>query len=104
MFFNQALAYEVKPQTLGLPAAFNSLGDVISAILPVFISVAGLALFAYLLMGGIKYITSGGDEKAVMEARKIITNAIIGMLIVFVAFWIVRILETILGIEITGTP
>lgn len=104
MFINQALAYEVTPQALGLPTAFNSLGDVVSAILPVIISVAGLALFAYLLMGGIKYITSGGDDKAIMEAKKIITNALIGMLIVFVAFWIVRILETVLGIEITGTP
>lgn len=102
MFFNQALAYEVNPQALGLPAAFNSLGDVITAILPVVISISGLALFAYLIMGGIKYITSGGDDKAIMEAKKILTNAIIGMIIVFVAFWIVRILETVLGLEITG--
>jgi hypothetical protein len=101
MFGREALAYIINPGVLHL-SGFNDLGGLISATLPVIISLSGLALFAYLLMGGLKYITSGGDDKAVMEARKIITNAIIGMGIVFVAFWIIRILETVLGLEITG--
>lgn len=101
MFGKESLAYEISSTALGL-GGFHDLGGLVSAILPVLISVAGLALFAYLIMGGIKYITSGGDEKAVMEAKKIITNALVGMIIVFVSFWIIRILETVLGLEITG--
>ena len=103
MLEKEALAFPITPGTLGL-SGFNDLGGLISAFIPVIISVAGLALFAYLILGGIKYITSGGDDKAIVEAKKIITSAIIGMMIVFVAFWVVRILETVLGIEITGTP
>ncbi len=101
MFGRVALAYTIDPTALHL-SGFSDLGGLVSAFLPVIISISGLALFAYLLMGGLKYITSGGDEKAVAEARKIITNAVVGMLIVFVAFWIIRILETVLGLEITG--
>lgn len=98
---NEALAFTINPNVVGL-SGFNDLGSLIGAILPVVISIAGLALFAYLILGGLKYITSGGDDKAIMEARKIITNAVVGMLIVFVSFWIIRILETVLGIEVTG--
>lgn len=102
MFFGIVLAYTITPQTLGLPAAFNSLGDVVAALLPVIIAISGLALFTALLIGGFKYITSGGDEKSIMEAKKIINNGLLGLLIVFVSFWIIRILETVLGLEITG--
>ncbi|MCL5003916.1 MAG: hypothetical protein M1352_01440 [Patescibacteria group bacterium] len=101
IFGKEALAFAITPSALGL-SGFNDLGSVVSAFLPVIISLAGLALFAYLLLGGIKYLTSGGDDKALMEARKIITNAVIGMIIVFISFWIIRIVETVLGISITG--
>lgn len=101
MFEKDALAFPIDPDALHL-SGYHDLGGLVSAFLPVIVSFAGLALFAYLMMGGIKYITSGGDDKAIMEAKKIITNALIGMIIVFVSFWIVKIIETVLGLEITG--
>lgn len=98
---NEALAYAIDPTTIGL-ATFTDLGSLISAFMPVVMAISGLLLFAYLLMGGLKYLSSGGDDKAIGEARKIITNAVIGLLIVFTAFFAVRILETVLGLQITG--
>lgn len=94
-------AYAILPPDVGLPA-FNDLNTIVSKLLPVVISLSGLAAFAFLIMGGIKYISAGGDEKALGDAKKTITNALVGLLIVFVAFWIIRILETVLGLNITG--
>lgn len=101
IFGKEALAYSIGTTTLGL-AGFPDLGSLIGAFLPVVMALSGLLLFGFLLMGGIKYLSSGGDDKAIGDARKIITNAVVGMLIVFVTFWVVRIIETVLGISVTG--
>lgn len=95
------LAYDIDPAAIGLPSSFTDLGGIITAFLPAFVTLAGMATFAYLLFGGFRYLTAGGDEKAVGEAMKMITNAVIGLIIVFGAWWGIRILETILGIHIT---
>lgn len=65
-----------------------------------FFLVAGLVTFAYLLMGGFRYLTAGGDVKATEAAMKIITNAVIGLAIIMAAYGISRILATVFGIDI----
>lgn len=95
-------ALNIDPANLSLPTTFGSLGAVVAAGLPVVISGTGLLMFGYLLYGGLKYITAAGDTKQVQEATKTITNAVIGMTIVFVSFWLVRIIETVFGLNITG--
>lgn len=101
MWQKDVYAYDIDPGTVGL-GSFPDLNTLVNALLPAILSIAGLLLFAFLIFGGIRYLTSGGDEKAVGAAKKIITNALLGMLIVFVAFWLIRIMETILGLRITG--
>jgi hypothetical protein len=44
-------------------------------------------------------MTSKGDPRAVEAAKSKFTYAIIGFVIVFMAYWIVQILGTILGIQ-----
>jgi len=101
MFGKDALAYTIGTSTLGL-AGFLDLGALISVFVPVVLSLTGLLFFGYLIMGGLKYISAGGDDKAIGEAKKILTNAILGFLLVFAAFWLVRIVESVLHIDITG--
>jgi hypothetical protein len=88
--------------------ADKTLGDVISGLIPLIFVGAGLLLFLYLIIGGFELLTSAGNPKSVESAKNKITNAIIGFLIIFVAYWLTQILETILGISIlvprpTGT-
>lgn len=96
------LAYTINPGDVGLPTTFTDLGSVVSSVVPMIVSLAGLGAFAFLLFGGVRYMTAGGDEKAIGEAKKILMNSLIGLLIVFVSFWLTRILETVLGLKITG--
>lgn len=53
----------------------------------------------YLMFGGIKLITSRGDKQAVESARKHITYAVIGLVVVLGTFFILNILFNILGTQ-----
>lgn len=79
--------------------AGGSIGNIVSELLKYLFPFAGLLLLLYLLFGGFSLMTSGGDPKAVQSAKGKITNALIGFIIVFAAYWIVQIIGTILGIE-----
>lgn len=79
---------------------FSSFGEIITAILPYVYSIAGIALLLMLLAGGLQLMTSGGDPKGMEGGKQKITNALIGIIIVFVSFWIVQIVGRILGIEV----
>ena len=62
--------------------------------------IGSLAFFFYLLFGAIRWITSGGDPKALESARGTIANALIGIIIMFSVFAIVKVIESAFGISI----
>jgi hypothetical protein len=53
-----------------------------------------------MLLGGIQWISSGGDKTALEGARGKITNAVIGIIILFSLFAILKIVEDFFGINI----
>ena len=67
------------------------IGDVISAILPYVFSIAGILLLLMLLAGGFQLMLSKGDPKAAQGAWGKITNAAIGFLIIFIAYWLTQL-------------
>ncbi len=77
----------------------NAIGAIVSRFLLYLFPFAGLLLFIYLIIGGFSYLTSGGDPKAMEQAKGKITNAIVGFIIIFVAYWLVQILEFMFGIK-----
>jgi amino acid transporter len=62
--------------------------------------IATLAVLIYLIYGGFKWVTSGGDKTKTEEARNTITAAIIGLALIALSFVIVTLLEAFLGIDI----
>ena len=75
--------------------------SVIDEILPYVFGAAALALLIYLLLGGFQYMFSRGDPKAAQSAQAKITNAVIGFVIVILAFLIVQLFGTVLGLQNT---
>ena len=64
--------------------------------------VAGIvATFAILvvMIGGIQYMTSGGDEKKIGQARKTVTYAVVGLTIALLSWSLMRELQIILGVQ-----
>lgn len=83
-----------------IAAPFIDLGAVIRNALSIIFFVAGLLAFVYLLLGGLQWITSGGDKQAATAARDRITAALVGLIIIVAAFAITLIIERVFGIRI----
>lgn len=84
----------------GYPGDSPGLGIFINNIVQMVMVIGGLLFFGLLVFGGIQYLTSTGNEDAVERARNTITYAIIGLVIIAAAWFIVSILETVLGVDI----
>lgn len=79
----------------------SELENVFSNVVKVALGFAGVALFVMLLVGGFKYLTAGEDPKAVEEARKTLTYAIGGIILVAAAYLILVFIKQITGIDVT---
>ena len=75
---------------------------IVSGLISLVMLVVALVFFFILVMGGFKWVTSEGDEKKVGAARAQITNALIGLAIVFASWAIMKLIETVFGISILG--
>lgn len=78
----------------------TNIGKIISALLPYILTLSGLLLFVILIWGGFELLTSGGNPETTKKAQGRITSALIGFLIIFLAYWLTQILEVIFGITI----
>ncbi|OGC97661.1 hypothetical protein A2634_02990 [Candidatus Amesbacteria bacterium RIFCSPHIGHO2_01_FULL_48_32] len=61
---------------------------------------AGLIAFFWLLYGGVQWILAGGDKEATEKARKRITAALIGLVIVFSVFAFTLLLGQFFGVDL----
>lgn len=72
------------------PAAGNSVTKVVKVGLNILSIVVGVAAVIMIIIGGFKYVTSGGDSNNVSSAKSTIMYAVIGLVIVAMAQFIVR--------------
>ncbi len=79
---------------------FTNLGSLLANILIVLFFFAAVLAFVFIVIGGIQWITAGGDKMAAQSARDRITAAVVGLVIVVAAFGITFIVLTVLGINI----
>jgi len=77
----------------------KTVGSFVSKAYAAALTIAGLILFAMLIVASFKWMTSGGDFKAKESAQSTMVNAIIGMAIVAVAWSLTVILGQFLGIS-----
>lgn len=80
----------------------NQIGNVISAVVGILIIVAAILAFLYLIIGGIQWITSGGDKAGMEAARGKITQAIVGLIIVAAAWAVMVLAGQFIGFNILG--
>ena len=82
--------------------AYQSLGGFISAILPNIYVVAGIIAFVLVLVAGLMFIINAGKGQS-EQAKKwqgTLTASIAGLLIIFLSYWIIQIIEALTGIKI----
>ncbi|OGF99438.1 hypothetical protein A2Y99_00140 [Candidatus Gottesmanbacteria bacterium RBG_13_37_7] len=76
--------------------------NLVSGIVGLLLIVAALYSFLQFFLGGLSWMTSGGDKSKVEAAQKRITNAIIGLVITFSCWAIFLLIFQFLGISGPG--
>jgi len=78
----------------------TNIGTLITGAIQGALLVAALLVFAYLIWGGIQWITSGGDKGKTQEARDRITAALVGLAVVAAAWAVMLIIQYFFGISV----
>ncbi len=73
---------------------------IITSSISLALIVAAVVFFFMLVIGGIRWITSGGDKGGTEVARNQITAALVGLVIVFAAWAIMQLIGGLFGITI----
>lgn len=60
--------------------------DIAASVIRVILGFLGIVAVVIILLGGFKWMTAGGNEDKVGEAKKLITAGIIGLVIIVAAF------------------
>lgn len=84
--------------------AFNAsnIGGVINTAVVIILVVAVILSLFFLIWGGVKWILSGGDKSAVESARNTIIAALIGLIIAFLAYFILSIILGFFGLSLSA--
>lgn len=80
----------------------NSIGPLVGAAVAFILVAAALIALFFLIWGGIRWIMSAGDKAKVDSARQTITAAIIGLIIAFLAFFILSLALSFFGLSLTN--
>ncbi|HNP89406.1 MAG: hypothetical protein BWY24_00282 [Microgenomates group bacterium ADurb.Bin219] len=94
---------EITPPGGGDPikvATIKGFECIFANILNIVVRFAGIALFLMFLVGGFKYLTSGGDPKKSQAAQQTLTYAIIGLVVILGAWIIFLLIKEFTGVDV----
>lgn len=84
---------------VGKASADSLLGGVIRNAIVLIFSIASVSAVLVFLWGALDWIFSGGDKEKVSNARKKITNALVGLIVLAVSFLVLSLVGTFVGIN-----
>lgn len=92
------------PGPSGLNPQFVDLGSMLTPLLNVAFYAAAFLAFYYLVWGAFLYITAQGNKENLAKARARITWAIIGLMVVLLAYFIAKFAAEIFPPTSGGLP
>jgi hypothetical protein len=78
----------------------KNVADIIGSLFNYLLPLAGILMFAMIVYGGLTLMLSGGNPEGVKEGTNKILFGVVGFIVVFTAYWIIKIIEIIFGIQI----
>ena len=76
----------------------GDLGPIIQNLITILFIIATIAALFFLIFGGIRWITSGGDKAKLEESRNIIVAAVIGLVLTFLSYFILNLILRFFGL------
>ncbi len=90
-------------ESLRLPTyltELSGLGTLASVLLSSAIVIAGLILLFLIIFAGFNMLSAQGDPQKFQQAQNILTYAVLGLILIIASYFIVRIVEQSLSINI----
>lgn len=84
-------------QEAQLPDKFKSIPETVDLIFSTVIVFSGVVFMLMLLFGGVTYLVSAGNEEGTARAKKIMINAMIGLVITLAAWAVGKFILITLG-------
>ena len=81
-----------------------TLGQIVGTIVKYVMAFSGFILLILIIFGGFTLLTSAGNPDKVKKGQSLLVSALIGFAIIFVAYWLMQIIEIIFGIRVGFTP
>ena len=85
------------------PAGQLTATGVILSLISIALWIVGFVAVLFLIVGGFRYITARGNEEQAEDAKRTLTNAIIGIVVVILSFVIIRVIASALILGRFGT-
>ncbi len=81
----------------------DKLGQIIANGINLLFVVAAILALAFLVIGGVKWLTSQGEKEGITKARETIVAAVVGLIIIFLSYLIVNfLLNLFVGVNLFG--
>lgn len=81
-------------------ATIKDFEGLFSNIVGLLIGLGAVIFFIMLILGGFSYMSAGGDPKAMEGAKKTLTYAIGGMILLALSLLVFRVIEAFTGINL----
>jgi len=91
-------ADDIKNLVVPIATGSLSLEQLVAKIAGIFVTVAGILAFFYLIYAGILYITAGNNPDQAKKAQAGLINVIIGVIIISLSYLIIRTVGNIIVI------
>lgn len=83
------------------PAGLAEIEETVGNIISVIVGLGFIAMLVLLIMAGFKYLTSGGEPKAIQAAHQTFTWALLGILFMAAAWVLLQLIHAFTGIDVT---
>jgi hypothetical protein len=82
-----------------MPANITGLETIFGNIIRAALALGGIALFIMIIIGGFTYLSSSGDSKKAESAKNTVTYAILGVVLLALAYLILRLIASFTGVN-----
>lgn len=82
-------------------ATFKCLEPIFGNVVQALTALVGVAVFVMFVVGGFSFLMSAGDQKKLEKARGTLTNAIIGVVVIVVAYLVLLTIKALTGVDVT---
>lgn len=98
---NKVLAVNIDPTIFSPAGNFPTIGSFINTLIPNIFVISGVIFFIIFIYAGFAMIAAGQAEpEKWKKIQAVMSSALVGLIIIFVAYWIIKIIEIVTGLNI----